>query len=69
MLQIAPKRPAGRPAKYPWKQMQVGESFFAPGRTPRSICNDARLHYQPMRFTTRTVVVNGTVGVRVWRIA
>lgn len=58
-----------RPRKYPWREISVGESFFAPGRTPTSIGGDIRKYHRPMRFKTRTVVRKGVVGVRVTRIA
>lgn len=58
-----------RPAKYPWRTMAVGESFFAPGRTATSICGDVRKYYRPMRVRTRAVIIKGIRGVRVWRVA
>lgn len=68
MFSIEQRRAPGRPAKYPWRQMQVGDSFFVAGRTSRCICKDASA-YRPMRFRTKTVIVNGERGVRVWRTA
>ena len=53
--------------KYPFRNMQLGDSFFAPGATVIGIHGCARRH-RPMRFTCRTVVEDGTPGVRVWRI-
>lgn len=58
-----------RPAKYPWRTMAVGESFFAPGRTATSLHGDARKYHRTIRIRARTVMVNGTRGVRVWRVA
>lgn len=58
-----------RPPKYPWRTMAVGESFFAPGRDSTSIHCDARKYHRPLRFKTKTRVVNGVRGVRVWRVA
>lgn len=58
-----------RPAKYPWRTMAVGESFFAPNRTTTSIHGDVRKHHRPMRVRARSVIVNNVRGVRVWRIA
>jgi hypothetical protein len=58
-----------RPAKYPWRTIAVGESFFAPNRTPTSIQGDVRKHHRPLRFKTRSVIANGIRGVRVWRVA
>jgi hypothetical protein len=58
-----------RPAKYPWRTMAVGESFFAAGRTPTSIHGDVRKYHRPLRVRARSVMINGIRGVRVWRIA
>ena len=60
----APHR--GRP-KYPFRDMELGDSFFAPGATVISLHGCARRH-RPKRFTCRTLVENGIPGVRVWRI-
>lgn len=59
----------GRPAKYPWRNIEVGQSFFAPGRTPTSIMNDARRFHAPKKFKSRSMIASGVQGVRVWRIA
>ncbi len=55
--------------KYPWKEMNVGDSFFIPDttsgrkggmmKTPRSM---------GMKIVMRNVTENGVKGVRVWRI-
>lgn len=58
----------GRPRKYPWGSLEVGESFFAQ-RTSNSICNDARTYHPDKKFKTKTVLVKGVKGCRVWRIA
>ena len=58
----------GRPPKYPWRTMEVGDSFFAP-RSGHSIRNDARASYSDKKFKTKTVMLQGIVGTRVWRIA
>lgn len=58
--------------KYPFTEMEVGDSFFvsvdgdalALRRKQLSLCG-AALRNKPMKFTTR--VVDG--GVRIWRIA
>jgi hypothetical protein len=62
-------RAGGRQPKYPWREMEVGDSFFVPkpeGKDLRQLM--ARLasqacYYKPLIFTTRGV--DG--GVRVWR--
>ena len=60
--------PRGRRAKYPFRDMQVGDSFFAPGSSVIGIHGCARRH-RPMRFTCRSVVEDGVAGIRVWRIS
>lgn len=60
--------PRGRRAKYPFREMEVGDSFFAPGSSVIGIHGCARRH-RPMKFTCRSLVENGVAGIRVWRIA
>ena len=59
--------PRGRRAKYPFRDMEIGDSFFAPGSSVIGIHGCARRH-RPMRFTCRSVVEDGVSGIRVWRI-
>jgi hypothetical protein len=54
-------------AKYPFRDMEVGDSFFAPGASVIGLHGCARRH-RPKRFTCRSLVENGVGGVRVWRI-
>ena len=54
-------------SKYPFRDMELGDSVFAPGSTVIGLHGCARRH-RPMRFTCRSVVENGVSGVRVWRI-
>lgn len=61
-------RPAGRPAKYPWKQIAVGESFFAPNRTTHAM-HGCAIHHKPKKFSCKEVIKKGVFGTRVWRIA
>ena len=65
---IPDKRQPGRPSKYPFETMEIGQSFFAPGIKVRKVGNAAR-HYRPKRFRCRTVVENGIRGTRCWRVA
>lgn len=62
-----PKR-IGRPAKYPLREMALGETVFVPGATQSKI-NKVRSIYKPMKFRVRAVVSGGVEGVRIWRIA
>ncbi len=65
---FADNRPQGRPALYPWRTMEVGDSFFAPGKTTEAMRKTGN-RYRPMKFKRRTVFLCGIRGVRVWRIA
>ena len=60
--------PRGRKSKYPFRDMEVGDSFFSPGNSVIGIHGCARRH-RPMKFTCRSVVEDGVAGIRVWRIA
>lgn len=52
----------GRRSKYPWREMEVGDSFFLPKATvSMGAAND---RYAPTKFIMRKV--DG--GHRVWRI-
>ena len=53
---------------YPFAELEIGESFFVPGRKPGDISAStswARLRYPDRGFVTRSV--DG--GTRVWRTA
>lgn len=56
----------GRPAKYPWRMMQIGDSFFVKNLDKRSISSMASLHGRMlgMKFSCRQ---EGD-GMRVWRV-
>lgn len=57
----------GRPAKYPLRQLQAGESFFWPALDAASLrgcCNSIK----DMKFTVRKAEENGVAGFRVWRV-
>lgn len=69
-IPLAPSQPGkggGRKTIYPWRQMEVGDSFFVPDRTIRSFSGSAAQH-RPRRFSMRTVVENGVSGIRIWRV-
>lgn len=61
---------AGRMALYPFRQMEVGDSFFVP-KTGQSITGPIAHAQSRMdaKFSRRTVTENGVTGTRVWRIA
>jgi hypothetical protein len=54
--------------KYPWFQMQVGDSFFVQGKTNKNFSlSYARRACSPWKFESRAGLKNGKNGVRVWR--
>lgn len=58
-------RSGGRPG-YPFKDLQVGESFFA---AAASINMTYWRRTTGFKFTARRVTEDGQVGHRVWRVA
>lgn len=60
----------GGSSKYPFSEMEVGDSFFAPWKGYHIIWALARRAPQKygIKLTTRAVTENGVQGVRVWRI-
>lgn len=61
-------RGPGKPPKYPWRKLAVGESFFAPERTSKHM-HGCAYWQKPLKFRCKQVVSKGTTGTRVWRIA
>ncbi len=59
--------PAGRTAKYPWAQMQVGDSFFIPGMTMKNFGGTA--YTAGKKLGHKYVVRAQDDGLRVWRTA
>lgn len=68
-LSIPDNRPPGRPPKYPWRSVEVGESFFAPGVTSTQLQNTARRFHRPRRFTCKQVMIKGVIGIKVTRVS
>lgn len=55
----------GNNRKYPWNEMEIGDSFFVPGANARQFGTTSQASKRTgKRFTMRTV----EGGVRVWRI-
>lgn len=63
-----PKNGVGRPAKYPFDDLAVGDSFFVPVPAVRF---SGQLYSAGKRygktFASRSVVEKGVEGTRVWR--
>lgn len=60
-------RTDGRRPKYPWSDMEVGDSFRVEGVTRNAMSATARYHAKKTGRTYRAAT-EGT-GVRVWRMA
>ena len=59
---------AGAPHKYPWRDMEVGDSFYVNGPTRRdslSQCSSRAARIYGRKFSIR----KENCGFRVWRIA
>lgn len=54
--------------KYPFPFMEVGDSFFAPGKDS-SFFGTYVTKYPGRKFTTRVVTEKLVKGVRIWRTA
>ncbi len=65
---IPKRKGGGNTSKYPFREMAVGDSFFAP-HCPTSKLIAAACYYGPKRFSARTVTERGIPGARIWRIA
>jgi hypothetical protein len=60
----------GSRRKYPWKEMEVGDSFFVADAETKSISSVATPAGRRwnMKFRCSSRVESGVRGVRVWRI-
>ena len=64
-----PSQKRGKPAKYPWKELKVGDSFFVDGSEKiysmySCVASYNKKASKKIKISTR---LEGT-GVRVWRI-
>jgi hypothetical protein len=55
---------------YPWREMKVGDSFFAVGREMNGISSSASSWGKKLNciFRCRQNAVGGEEGIRVWRV-
>ena len=60
-----PNPQKGRRAKYPWRVMEVGDSFFVPDKKTNFIAGVA--WHQKYRYGTEWTCRAENGGVRVWR--
>lgn len=56
-----------RTRTYPFREMEIGDSFFVTATPVVNIHGCARRH-RPKKFICRTVTENGVRGIRVWRV-
>lgn len=73
---VPPQQVPGRKSKWPWKDMEPGDSFFAAGYATKAedgamVMNgtNGRRVAPGTKWCARTRVENGVKGVRVWRKA
>ena len=59
-----PTRGRGASSKYPWHDMDVGDSFAAPMKDPHQAAATASMRQKPKRFLARKI----EGGYRIWRI-
>lgn len=62
----AERQPRVRRAKYPWNELEVGQSFFVGGARLRSMSSTAS--HAGRRTGRKFIVRNAEGGVRVWRV-
>ncbi len=64
-----PKHFRGPIPKYPWRKMEVGDSFFVPEPQSR-VCAAAQSYEKThgTKYRTAKITENGVYGVRVWRL-
>lgn len=55
--------------KYPFREMNVGDSFFVKETVASSSASLANKRFAPKRFASRKVTVGGQSGLRIWSIA
>lgn len=75
---VLPKKRGGnsRGTRYPFEQMKVGDSFFAPGMSGLAASAAAAEHarrnqHHDLKYASRAVEsdpIHKTHGIRVWRI-
>jgi hypothetical protein len=66
-IPIESKVGRGAAARYPFAQMEVGDSFFVPGKRSGQLSNHCS--YQRLKTGRRFTIRKVDGGVRVWRIA
>lgn len=59
-------------SKYPFKKLEIGDSFFIPVKEGKAIESLQRsiisTNQTGIKITTRTIAENGVRGIRTWRV-
>lgn len=70
-LELPPKGKTGRGPVYPYKDMEIGDSFFVPGKKHSQLSSMAQ--YAKLRhgiiLSMRQDEVDGVKGIRMYRVA
>ena len=70
-IPVPKKTHPGRRAKYPFRVMRAGDSFFVPNMKATTLYqaakNAAKRDGRGFKFVVRTTVEGGVAGTRVWR--
>lgn len=67
-------RGQGRPPKYPFRKLKIGESVFLPNKTTKLVGKAARsMRYDnpttTLRFRCKTICKDGVIGVKLTRVS
>lgn len=65
---MTPPKKIGRPFKYPWLTIEVGESFFVPWSDFHSLQHDA-VDHRPRRYHCKKIMIKGVIGIKVTRVS
>ena len=73
MIEITNKIPqpkqAGRPSKYPFRDLQIGQSFMIANMKPSRVGLGYWRAITGFKFISRSVIEDGVTGTRIWRRA
>lgn len=68
MTQIDKGIPIPVKSKYPFNDMEVGDSAFFPNKVSHQLHAIYRKLKPDKQFVTRTDYVDGVKGIRIWRV-
>jgi hypothetical protein len=65
----APEERGRNATLYPWREMEVGDSFFAAGKTSQKLQSAAwHWRHNGWKFVARKETKDGVKGARIWRV-